>query len=87
MFVFREDGFIADVFQETVVMPTYLLAFAVCDFKYLSSVTQNWTVGENIPKKTPNWNFLFRDDPVSYNVMHSVNMSLDEHLRLQRGIQ
>lgn len=49
-----EDGFIADVFQETVVMPTYLLAFAVCDFKYLSSVTQNWTMNTYASKEEYN---------------------------------
>lgn len=49
-FVVRDDGFIADVFKETVVMPTYLLAFAVCDFKYLSNVTENWTVGKEFPE-------------------------------------
>ncbi|XP_048768229.2 aminopeptidase N-like [Ostrea edulis] len=41
---YTDNGFIADVFAETVVMPTYLLAFAVCDFKYLSNVTTNWTM-------------------------------------------
>lgn len=49
-----DDGFIADVFQETVVMPTYLLAFAVCDFKYLSNVTENWTMKTYAPKEEYN---------------------------------
>ncbi|XP_022293298.2 aminopeptidase N-like [Crassostrea virginica] len=46
-----DDGFIADVFQETVVMPTYLLAFAVCDFKYLSNATENWTMNTYASKE------------------------------------
>lgn len=28
----------ADYYQKTVVMPTYLLAFIVCDFRYLQAV-------------------------------------------------
>ena len=42
MHFFRSDEFGSwseDLFQKTMVMPTYLLAFIVCDYSYLSTVT------------------------------------------------
>ncbi|CAG2202846.1 ANPEP [Mytilus edulis] len=34
------DGYFADIFEQTVVMPTYLLAFAVCDFPHKVNTTK-----------------------------------------------
>ncbi|XP_076118297.1 aminopeptidase N-like [Mytilus galloprovincialis] len=33
-------GYFADIFEQTVVMPTYLLAFAVCDFPHKVNTTK-----------------------------------------------
>ncbi|XP_028402409.1 glutamyl aminopeptidase-like, partial [Dendronephthya gigantea] len=33
----RSNDMVADFYEKTVIMPTYLLAFIVCDFGYLSS--------------------------------------------------
>jgi aminopeptidase N len=33
--VTRKNNMVADYYQKTVIMPTYLLAFIVCDFDYI----------------------------------------------------
>ncbi|XP_071139489.1 aminopeptidase N-like [Mytilus edulis] len=37
----RTDDWVADHYEETPLMSTYLLAFIVCDFQYTSDVTKN----------------------------------------------
>ena len=37
---FREDGYIADVYNTSAKMSTYLLAFVVCDFGYVENKTK-----------------------------------------------
>ncbi|CAH1789477.1 unnamed protein product [Owenia fusiformis] len=39
--VARPDGLVADIYERTVKMPTYLLAFIVCDFAKTEGVTEN----------------------------------------------
>ena len=44
------NGRVASYFMKSVPMPTYLLAFIVCDFKYTNATTgmhNNITVSEN----------------------------------------
>ncbi|CAH1780041.1 unnamed protein product [Owenia fusiformis] len=40
----RGDGWVADVYNKTVVMSTYLLAFVVCDFEYKERTTPRGTM-------------------------------------------
>ncbi|XP_052084120.1 aminopeptidase N-like isoform X4 [Mytilus californianus] len=37
----RTDNWVADHYEETPLMSTYILAFIVCDFQYTSDVTKN----------------------------------------------
>ena len=41
LYVFRGNGWIADRFNTTPIMSTYLLALIVCDFTYVSNMTEN----------------------------------------------
>ena len=41
--MYRSDGWVADVYNPTVKMSTYLLAFIVCDFKNTEGVTKAGT--------------------------------------------
>ena len=38
---FRPNEMVADIFQRSVVMSTYTVAFAVCDFQYQESISPN----------------------------------------------
>ncbi|XP_067653154.1 aminopeptidase N-like [Haliotis asinina] len=37
------DGMVAKPFKRTVVMPTYLLAFIICDYEYIEDIASNVT--------------------------------------------
>ena len=44
LFTRRENGWVADVYQKSVKMPTYLLAMVICDFQYKEKYTSNGKV-------------------------------------------
>ncbi|XP_067653450.1 uncharacterized protein [Haliotis asinina] len=50
----REAGFVADIYHTTPIMSTYLVAFVVCDFQYLSNRTRRgleyrvWSQNESL---------------------------------------
>ena len=37
----RTGDWVADHYQQTAVMSTYLLAFIICDFEYTENMTRN----------------------------------------------
>jgi len=38
---YRTGDWVADHYQQTAVMSTYLLAFIICDFEYTENMTRN----------------------------------------------
>ena len=67
----RTDNMVADYYEKTVIMPTYLLAFIVCDFGYLQDHAGKKNASVGIVWASPIWQ---RDRKVDPNIEVELNV-------------